>query len=104
MNSVILVGKVLDDFIITKRGDYEVANTRIQVLTGYKNYDGQMPEENIPVTLWEPLQRHPVDVIKAGDYVVIRGHIHSFEFSQDDGTRKHILDICVDKMTMVPKC
>lgn len=102
LNSVNLVGKVLDEVNISKRGEYDVATTRIQVLTEYKNYDGQNPEINIPIVLWEPLQRHAPFNIKPGHYVAIRGHLNSFEYPVDDGSMRCRLEVFVNRITIIP--
>ena len=102
VNSVMLVGRLAQDIELKKlESGKEVINVALAVPRSFKNPDGVYEADFFDCVLWEGLAKNASEYCKKGDTVGIRGRLQTSSFETDDGVKRKVVEVIVEKLTFL---
>ena len=102
VNSVMLVGRLAQDIEIKKLDSgKEVTKVALAVPRSFKNPDGIYETDFFDCILWEGLAKNASEYCKKGDTVGIRGRLQTSSYETDDGIKKKVVEVIVEKLTFL---
>ena len=102
VNSVMLVGRLAQDIEIKKLDSgKEVTKVALAVPRSFKNPEGLYETDFFDCILWEGLAKNASEYCKKGDTVGVRGRLQTSTYETDDGTKKKVVEVIVEKLTFL---
>lgn len=100
-NMVYLIGRLTKDVELVNEDGKENATITVASQRSYKNADGIYETDFIDCTLWNGIARNCAEYCKKGDLVGINGRLETFNVENEDGEKKKITRVVVDKLTFL---
>ena len=79
----------------------EVTKVALAVPRSFKNPDGIYETDFFDCILWEGLAKNASEYCKKGDTVGIRGRLQTSSYETDDGIKKKVVEVIVEKLTFL---
>ena len=100
LNSIAIVGTILDGPSIkeTPLGN-KLCSINIEVKRNFPSSDGTYESDIVPVTLWRGMAQEAIDNCKAGDYVIIKGRLQSYDAKSKTGVEYHNLNVVAEQIS-----
>ena len=99
-NMVYLIGRLTQDIEIVEMEDgVKRGKLVLAVQRPYKNFDGIYETDFIDCILWNAVAENTAEYCKKGDLVGIKGRIQTRCYETEDGEKKKITEIIVDKLS-----
>ncbi|MDD2434887.1 MAG: single-stranded DNA-binding protein [Bacilli bacterium] len=102
LNQTVIVGRIVKDPELreTESGK-KVTNITLAVPRSFKNVNGEYDTDFIPCVLWKGIAESTTEFCKKGDLVGVKGRIQSRDYTIEDETRKHVIEIIAEKVTFL---
>ena len=102
VNSVMLVGRLAQDIEVKKLDSgKEVTKVALAVPRSFKNPDGIYETDFFDCILWEGLAKNASEYCKKGDTVGVRGRLQTSSYETEDGIKKKVVEVIVEKLTFL---
>lgn len=102
MNNVTLVGRLTQEPVVTENSDGTMRTViNVAVSRDYRNSDGIYDADFIKCVLWNGIASATKDYCHKGDVVGIKGKLQSRTYETEEKTKKHVLEVVVDKVTFI---
>lgn len=101
LNSVFLMGRTVEDLkVVTLETGTKVCKMVLAVNRDYKNENGELETDFIPVQLWNVVAENTAEYCKKGSTVCVKGRIIA-RTNEIEGVKFKMLEITGDKVIFV---
>lgn len=98
MNNVVLIGRLTRDPELSAVGvdGKVVAKFTLAVDRRYKNSQGEIETDFIPIVLWNKMAETASQYLSKGRLVCVTGRLEVKSYEGEDGIRKYYTDVVAD--------
>lgn len=102
LNQIILVGRLTRD-VELKEGENgsKFANLTLAIPRSWKNAEGQYDTDFVDCKAFESIAANTSEYCRKGDIVGVKGRVQTRPQEQEDGTKKFIMEIIAEKVTLL---
>ena len=100
-NMVYLIGRLTEDPVLRKTEKDDMVSINIAVQRSYKNEDGIYETDYIRCVLWSAIASNTCEFCKKGDLVGIKGRLQNRSYENEEGEKKYITEVIVDKISFL---
>ncbi len=101
-NMVYLIGRLTETPELKDLDDErQTLAINLAVQRSYKNEDAIYETDFIRCVLWNAIAEHTAEYCHKGDLVGIKGRIQNRSYEDEDGNKKYITEVIVDKISFL---
>lgn len=99
MNNVVLVGNLTKDPELRQTNSgLSVCNFTVAVSRNFKNADGEVETDFIPVVAWRTQADNCAKYLKKGRKVAVSGSIQTRSYDAEDGTKRYVTEVMANSV------
>lgn len=99
MNNVVLIGNLTKDpEVRTTSSGINVCNFTVAVSRNFRNANGEMDTDFIPVIVWRGQADNCGKYLKKGSKVAVNGSIQTRTYEATDGTKRYITEVVANNV------
>ena len=99
MNNVVLVGNLTKDPELRQTNSgLSVCNFTVAVSRNFKNTDGEIDTDFIPIVAWKAQAENCAKYLKKGRKVAVSGSIQTRSYEAEDGSRRYVTEVMANNV------
>ena len=101
MNQVVMVGRIVKEPELKETENGSLCNLTLAVPRSFKNAMGEYDTDFVDVTLWKSIAENTKEYCNKGDLVGVKGRIQTNSKEDENGEKKHFMNIVAEKVTFL---
>lgn len=102
LNQAVLIGRIVREPELRDTENGKLCNITLAVPRSFKNVEtGEYDTDFVDVTLWKGVAESTAEYCRKGDLVGVKGRIQTNSKEDENGEKKHYMNIVAEKVTFL---